>query len=233
MVYSDIYRIPKELTSLLLLDRKSVSKAVNVGREDVGNATKRSDTKPHRRELTYTWDHTPELLQEYFDVRQYSYAQHLGLRKFSGKLDWQDLNSDILLVIDKNKCVGGLRLTVQCREVTPYLPIEDDDFRLKELFPELDLDNCKYAEISRLALLPAYRSGHQTASIYSLVAKKMDETKIKHFFTVSPLLQAKRVQRIARLLGYEATIFKDIKLPEKNVYEGLEMVISVLTSPKI
>lgn len=185
-------------------------------------------------ELRYTWEgHTQKQLQQYFEVRQKTYADHLGLKYFSGKLDWEDLNSEILLVLSGEECVGGARLTVHSDEVNPHLPLEEKGFILKELFPDLNLENATYGELSRLALLSEYRDGIQSEILYEHIGDKCKELNIKYLFSVSPYNQARRVRRVALSHGFGAEIFKDIRVPPKPIYEGVEMVLSMVITPGV
>lgn len=190
------------------------------------------EAEKSEEEIRYVWTKDPSLLLQYFKVREQAYKEYLHLDGFSGDLDGTDTNSHILLVMDGYRCVGGARLTVKDPLVESNLPMEEDGFRLTDLFPELDLKNNKYCEYSRVCFLEGYRTGAYVDGVYRRFFEKCIEKKIKYNFAIAPLLQAKRSRRGAEKLGVKASIRYDIKVPHKPIHGSIkQMYITVIDIP--
>lgn len=182
------------------------------------------------KELTYSWEHTPQQLEQYFTIREQSYAEFLGLKHFNGEIDYFDKHSHVLLVLDGVKCVGGARLTVKSEE-TPKLPMEDTDFDLTNLLPEYSLKCKDYGELSRLALMPEFRRGRFSANIYRMVVEKGLDMNLDHVFALAPVLQAQRYKRVcSELIPVE--IRYDVSV-SKPIYEGIDLLLCIFSNPAV
>ena len=53
----------------------------------------------------------PQLLQQYYDLRERCYRKELGIPDFDGSEDADDQRGRILLAIENGRCIGGARVS--------------------------------------------------------------------------------------------------------------------------
>lgn len=165
-------------------------------------------------------------LKQYYKIREALYRRDLHLENFSGEEDQYDLDGDIVIVRIGQEVVGGGRINYSKPQSRIPLVLEEEGFYIAELFPDLELENEVYCEISRLALSEQYRCGKKVISL--LIEKIVERAKlsgVKYIFTVSPMIQAKIYKMIGRTLGLDFKI-SAIKVPAKEIYGGITMVLS-------
>jgi hypothetical protein len=172
-----------------------------------------------------------EALNKYYEVREYCYRRvKNGPREFDGQADSFDSLSDTLVITHKNKTIGGARITSSSAECRTLLPAEQEDFNLIKNFPELDLHQKKYCEVSRLAVLPEYRSLDLLEKVMLILTLRAARQRNQYLFTVAPLLQSRCYRRVYVQLKSEAPyiIHADKELPQKDraEYGSLKMLIS-------
>lgn len=184
------------------------------------------------RTLDYTFTRDEKQLRQYYRLRKIIYAKDL---KFQLKTlsDAYDEVSDVLVVRNRNRCVGGVRLTIAAQNQDMVLPLEEVNFRLHDLFPELHLHSTVYAELSRLILLPEYRDGNITEKIYRRIYVKCRQHGVKYLFAITPRVQARRYVLDAKRMGFSATI-ADIPIPpaQREKYSGLADCLVIMEQAK-
>ncbi len=180
-------------------------------------------------DIYYTWDPDSVHIEEYLKIRQDTYAQYLGLESYP-YIEDVDSRSRSLLAVKSGHCIGGVRITVGNDIKPALLPLEDKRFKLRNLLPEIDFDSCNYAEASRLAFLPEYRTGRQTTALFNEVIKKCKELNVEYLFATTRKTHAMRYRIICKYLGGIKYDFReDIDVPDKEVYGGVRMYLSIMS----
>lgn len=173
-------------------------------------------------------------LQQYYDLRENVFKKVWNLENYSGQPDEYDAISDIIIARKGKKCIGGARITVSTPENRILLPMEGDDFLLREQandafqkeFQNLDLTKIKYGEISRLALLQ--NDFHScTIGLYNKMLEHCLSRGINCVVSIAPMQQSRSVRIFLQKLGLKVKIFQDLDFPQRSCYEGIKMYLSV------
>jgi hypothetical protein len=174
----------------------------------------------------------PKLLQEYFVVRERCYRLVKdGPKDFSGHEDAFDRNADILVVRAGDSVIGGARIVSNKLAEKSSIPLESEGFKMKNIFPDLDLNKHSYCEFGRLAVLPQYRSMALIEDIVLTLIMRAIETKHKYMFAMNPLVQARCYRKICKKLRLlrPYNIHTEIEIPQKPEQCGtLKMYLSSL-----
>ena len=169
------------------------------------------------------------LIQKYFDLRAREFTDQWGLKNFDGSEDIYDKHSIILIAHKDGECLGGTRLAIKYKDNINKLPFETEDFKVKDLFPKLNLENKKYAEISRAVLVKKLRDRKHISKMCDLlVRQKATELGIQYIFCVSAELVSRSFRMTYKSLGLSFEVQKHITVPELPTYEGHKMVLSLI-----
>jgi len=178
--------------------------------------------------VTYELTRDPGYLHQYFRLREEMFISVWGLKQFSGQKDEYDDESDIMVARIGNQVVGGCRLTFSTPEDRKHLPMEKQDFVLEDQFVELGLYDLKFAEISRMAILPEYQNSLVMLELSRQLLKRGAEKKARYAFTLSPVPLARNYRKAAHLFGLNWKIRADMEIPDREEYEGIKMVLSMI-----
>lgn len=172
----------------------------------------------------------PVWFEQYLALREVCFREELGVDSTSTSLDHYDLSGYLLLVIADNVCVGGARLNEAISgglHGGERLPLENDDFMLNQVFPELNKTGTRYAQWTRLVLDEKFR----TPDVLSLLAASMAELSIQrehqYCFNVSGTQRARLYRRLHLSQGFRCEIRRDITMPTDNEFGHLEHLLSV------
>jgi hypothetical protein len=150
-----------------------------------------------------------------------------GLQQFSGKKDEFDDISDVMVARVGRQVIGGCRLTFSTPDHRA-LPMEGQDFNLEDTFPEIPLHTMEFVEISRMAILPEYQNSLVMLELSRQLLKRGAEKRARFAFTLAPVPLARNYRKAASLFGLNWKIRNDIEIPDRQEYEGIKMVLSML-----
>lgn len=167
-------------------------------------------------------------LHQYFMMREEMFIRAWGLKQFSGKHDAFDDSGMIMVARQGLQCVGGGRLNISSPENRTILPMEKDDLCLKELFPELDLQDTTYGEFSRLAILPEFQASNVFPEIARRFIQKAVANGVEYAFNIAPEKLARHYQRVVQSFGMKWEVCHHVAVPQRDEYEGIRMAISVM-----
>ncbi len=108
-------------------------------------------------EVEYIWTADPSQIKQYSRIIDEQFDTELNLNDVYKNISTRDFRSYYRLIISSDKVVGGFRVVINDPLSEFSLPSEKPGFTFKEMFPELDLLNNSYCEVSRFAVLPEYR----------------------------------------------------------------------------
>ena len=183
----------------------------------------------HRLEdVTYELTRDPGLLHQYYLLREQMFISVWGLQNFDGKKDDYDDVSDIMVARIGNQVIGGCRLTFSHPASPRRLPMEKEDLLLARSLPELPLEDVIHVEISRMAILPDYQNSLAMLEISRQLLKRGADKKARFAFTLAPVPLARNYRRAAHLFGLNWEIRNDVIIPDREEFEGIQMVLSML-----
>lgn len=194
--------------------------------------TRKRRTEPS--DLVYEFTRDPGYLHQYYLLREKMYIKVWGLTHFEAPEDEYDRNSHIIVVRRGNHVVGGGRLTVSGPRKETLLPLEDENFRLRDLFPELKLEHNKYAEFSRMAIETEFQDGQCTVAMFEQVRRKLIALNVPHLFAMAPLPSVRLYRKACKSIGLNLVARQDIAIPERDGHEGIRMcmyVVPIMDTP--
>lgn len=177
--------------------------------------------------VVYELTRDPGLLHQYYQLREQMFISVWGLDNFSGKEDEFDSKSDIMVARLGNQVIGGCRLTFSHPNHPLRLPMEKE-FIISDLLPELPLEDCIHVEISRMAILPEFQNSLAMLEISRQLLMRGAQQKARYAFTLAPVPLARNYRKAAYLFGLNWVIRNDVVIPEREEYEGIKMVLSML-----
>lgn len=170
-------------------------------------------------EVTVEYSNNMQFLQQYFYIREYIYTRDLNLKSFSGDEDSTDQYSQFIIARKGMFCFGGARLTISPVGNRKKLPLEDTNFNILDMYPELADE--PYCELGRTAILPKFRDGECLDQIFALSAEIAISRGCRLLFGASPKSVARRFKASFNKLGYPTIIHSTIKPPMQRIHEGL------------
>ena len=163
-----------------------------------------------------------DLKKQYYKIREAAYRQLLDDDKFTAPEDEFDKNGHIFVAKSANVCVGGLRITVSKPGSENRLPLETEDFRIKDFFPWLTFMGVTYSEPSKLALLPDYRDGQVLENLFfESIKYYTQQLGVEIAFGRSAILQTRRFKQYINSAGFNFISRYDINLPHHDYYAHL------------
>ena len=172
----------------------------------------------------------PKLLQEYYKIREFCFRNDLGVLSFDGSEDQFDREGLVMIARDGDQCIGGARISGNRSTVdgqlTP-LPLEHEGLDLEQWFPELNTNQSRYCQWTRLALLPKYRNSTNVRNIVNALIKSALDYGFEYAFNVAGMNRARLYKRMHSSLGYDYQIMEQVPVPEEKGFLGLPHLLSV------
>ena len=148
--------------------------------------------------IEYVWSKEPFYIRQYAKIIDESFDEELNLRDVYKKINESDFRSHYRLFMLGKKVIGGFRMVVNDPLTEYSLPSERPEFQFKEAFPELDLLNNRYTELSRFAVLPEFRNNmNHYSDGFKAYKDKMTELGVKYLFLCSSRSRFRVYNRIA------------------------------------
>lgn len=176
--------------------------------------------------VTFEVTRDPALLQQYYNLREHVYRDDLGLKDFCGAEDQYDIDGEIVVARLGGEVVGGARINYSRPENPKLLVLEENQFKMQDLFPECHLVDKVYCEFSRLVIKKEHRyAGKLLGAFLRVMVIQAQNNDAEYLFTVSPLRQAALYRCIFHKMKLQY-LLETIKVPAKKIYEGIPMVLS-------
>ena len=180
------------------------------------------DTTENSKKINYEFTSNPDFLNQYYKIREDCYRDDLGLTCFSGEEDEYDRIGYIAVARIGDKVIGGARLILSHPHSGIRLTLEEENFLMVNFFPELDLEENGYCEITRVAILREYRNTNISKDLFRVIMDRAKSEKCYFHFSTAPLIQARNYKIIAKKLGFISVIRNDIVIPYKQIYDNLK-----------
>ena len=187
-------------------------------------------SRPSKRleHVVYEMTRDSGLLHQYHLLRKEMFISVWGLKNFPSTKDLYDDVSDVMIARVGNHCIAGCRLTFSNPGERMALPMEKEGLSLEKLLPNLALADERYVEISRMAILPDFQNSLVMLELSRQLLKRGAEKKARYAFTLAPVPLARNYRKAAHLFGLKWQILNDIEIPDREEYEGIKMVLSML-----
>lgn len=182
--------------------------------------------EPEEVELAYVDTKDPEILRDFLNVRREVYAgRDVTAKSLSDDEGWNYGNdTHIIAVLHKNKCVGGTVLIINHSNGADELfPMEKNGFRLKEQFPELDLQHKAHAVFKSIFTLPEFTTWTTLSNIFRTVNNVLLTYNVKYIFATAHPASARRIKLTLDKMdiGMRMQICKDVTLPYEERWNGV------------
>jgi len=155
----------------------------------------------------------PEILQQYYDLRQYCYREELGLPDFNGSEEFIDRKGRILLAIKGGQCIGGARISPGT-----FVPRK---------IVELKLNPGACCMWERLVFDPEERSLELMSDFCARLIQVSREMGYHQAVVLSSLRNARFYRRCHSALGVEFEIHRHVPHCARDTFAGLEHYLSV------
>lgn len=171
------------------------------------------------------------LLHQYYRLRDQFFGRDLEHSDGSGGADIHDKISEILVARRGNVLIGACRLTIREGDESFLLPMETDDFKLRDVFPNLPLENERHAAISKFAILEEHRQHDILQGLCKIMYDKVIATDTRYIFVRTTRILARNWRMIANSFGADHTqICYNIEAPPiPNFDEKAYLVMSDLS----
>lgn len=158
-------------------------------------------------------------IKDYIAVREYLFdsggKKYNGafMKKASDKFDSpENASTNIIVAYFNGICVGGARVVVKAGE--ELLPgLENRNFKLENILPELHIKKNKCAELSRFAVLPEYTN--LSYIICDSIYEKCVELRVSYLMWMGDIKRTMAYKRICNRYVSELSIKKNIAVPKE------------------
>ena len=155
----------------------------------------------------------PQLLQQYYDLRERCYRKELGIPDFDGSEDADDQRGRILLAIENGRCIGGAR-------VSPRVHLASQVRKMK-----LDRNTCCMWE--RFAFDPSVRSVQLIRDFCARLIEVSSSMGYHHALVLSSLRNARFYRQCHTAVGVPFQIQRQVPYSAEDSFAGLEHYLSV------
>lgn len=165
-----------------------------------------------------------DLLQQYYDLRHYSYREENGWKNYDGSENEFDRRGQIVVALKDGKVVGGMRMMFsdQCQFMSNEIP--GTQFNYKNLIYKYDTrENLIFSEISALVVEKNNRDSNVTSAMMDLLFKASKEHGCHYVFGVAVATVCRSDRRTLRRLGYDVEIVMNFPWRQKETYNFVRM----------
>lgn len=184
----------------------------------------RSNPRPQNPAPPITrWRFTRDaaMRHQYYGLYEAQFRAASSAHAFRYVEDEHDRHGDVLLLVDRGRCVGGVRLNVRGPGRNRVLPIEHSGFSLARCFPHLEGEI--YGQVTHLCLMPDYRGQDNLRAMFRILARRAHALGAVELFGTATRSYARLYRASCAALGYGRTrIHRGLALPAYPMCEGLE-----------
>ncbi len=183
-------------------------------------------------DVTITITKDPELLQQYYDLRDKEYKDYNGWVEYDGAENDFDRKANIMVAVKDGKVIAGLRVSVPH---TGYLSNEvpEKSFTYKEICHScgIGLEGVKYIEVSAIVLDRKADNVLLSKMLRDIVVY-CRSNDIKYMFGVSTQKCNRDYRATLKAIGVASVIVDQIEAPKKSKYNN-EPMNPIIAIPKL
>lgn len=169
-------------------------------------------------QVVYEFTQDPQLLNQYYNLREQCYRQELKLPDFDGSEEQADRDGHIFIARYGNLCLGGARISSN--------DTGEASVSLTKLMPELGLDPAPFCFWERLSLSSELREHKLQQEFCAHLINASWELGYGYAFMLSSLRNARFYRLCHSVWNITHQIFKQIKCAPKGAFSQLEHVLS-------
>lgn len=180
--------------------------------------------------LRFTSSPTTQQKTDYYRIRERCYRESHGFEDFDGSETAWDRRSHLLIALDGERCIGGVRIngcSTSGEAPYPAIPLEDCGVELPELLPELRLGEEAYCEPTRLAITPRYRCPAVISSFTWAIVQQSRALAYTRCITVAGMTRSRLYRRMFNACGCSYQIYHHIDVPPEPGFSDLPHVLAV------
>lgn len=167
--------------------------------------------------------HQYYVLRSRDQVRSWSLASHRYTLE-----DEQDRQSHVLVARRGNQVMAGGRLTISSPRKALKLPMEENGFSLTKAFPQLNLQNRKYAEVSRVVIETEFQDEASMTALMKHLHRKVIASRVEQIFALVPSVMVDTYKKITQQAGVILAVHNTTEFPELETEDGTK--VSLLTA---
>lgn len=170
-------------------------------------------------QVVFEFTRDPDLLQQYYALRQHCYRKELKLDDFDGSEEPADLEGHIFIARYQRQCLGGARV------ISSHLDASHGT-SLQGLLPELGLSEQPFCFWERLSLSQTLRAHQLQKEFCAHLVNASFDLGYRYAFMVSSVRNARFYRLCHSMLEITYQIFNQIKCTPQGVFSQLEHVLS-------
>lgn len=155
--------------------------------------------------VVYEFTQDRAMIHQYHVLLETMYRRTYDAYEFRADNDVYDKLSYILVARRGKLCLGGCRLTVREADEMWNLPLETEEFKLREIFPLMPLGKQKHGEISRFAIMEDCGGEDIFYGLCKVMYEKVISLELKYLFAKSTYVLARNWRLIANSFGVKTT----------------------------
>jgi len=199
----------------------------------VGKTFFQQSSGVEEEKIEYLWTKDPFYLKQYANLIDASYEDEVNIKDAYKSINDKDLRSHFYIAKEGEKIIAGVRFTVNDPLHRYTLPAEDIGFSFAKLFPELDLSNNLFAQITKFGVISEHRNNIvHYKNAFSEFKKLSDELNIKYIFIVATNDRLRLYNAVAKRLFIQISI-KDAGTPGLKNHDHLKMYALAYENKKL
>ena len=165
--------------------------------------------------IVYKLSRDPQLLEQYYQLREQCFRKELGLPFFDGSEEEQDRQGQILLAVQDGRCIAGARISS-----APLLPAQAEHLAIVR-------NTCCVWE--RLVFDSAVRALQLCHKFCGELIETSREAGYHHAVVFSSLRNARFYRQCHSAQGVEFKIHSRMQACSQSAFSGLEHYLSIAT----
>lgn len=163
--------------------------------------------------IVFKVSNDPQLLAQYYSLREKCFRKELGLPSFDGSEEEADRRGRILLAVENGRCIAGVR-------ISPSVTLQSQVQQLG-----FSRDACCMWE--RFVFDPAMRTVQLIREFIAYLIEVSRDTGYEHAMVLSSLRNARFYRRCHSALGVGYQIHRYVPHSAQGAFAGLEHYLSV------
>jgi len=166
------------------------------------------------------------LLHQYYLLRNQMIGRYINAPIATD--DIYDKISEVLIARRGNMVIGGCRLTIREGDESFLLPIETENFKIRDLFPNLPLNKERHAIISKFAIIESHKERDLLYDLCKIMFDRVVALDTRYIFArATNYVIARNWRKIATIFGaINTTICEGIDVPENPILPGQKQYIT-------
>lgn len=177
--------------------------------------------------VSFELSREPRMLQQYYRIREQCFRSELGVAGFDGGEDCYDGLSDVLVIRDGDRCIGGVRMLDPSKLPGHRLPFEAGDVDIRRYLSIEQEPLSQYCQWSRLAIDPKYRNKVDLLQFCNALTESAKNKGFLYSLYISEGIRTRLFMKLHKKLGFDYHILEDVEVPVENGFDQFKHLLSV------